>query len=1112
MSGYLRCLPVLLCLWVVFSAQAYEVRSVMDGSGREIFRLRFFDKDEGPFADPLPQVDYSCCTLPDAYKQKIVDSVAYWAQILQTRSGLSPAVINVGTLTFDNAAGFSPSATNDAGFDVTALNIQLNTRNVPSEVLSAGAHALFAIGNMSWEAPEVLPPPSVIPLTGATDLQVIAFHELAHGLGIASSIEDKDGSNTPYFAGKLGLWDSFLRDGNGNAPRAGQMVLCNGCNAGSSDPNAFDATDEAYFVGPHVRDVLGGALPGVPVSMYALSADGLTQYVDDNYMSHLELKNSLMSHQQFRNYTVFMEAELAVLQDLGYHIDRRKFYGHSVYGNDLTLVNNNGYFERNAAGTAYLIGQYSTAERGIGLHVYGSRNTIVQAADILTRGAGAAGIRVDGEANTIIVAPDVQVHSNGYYGQGIMFAYGKNHHLVQRGDVQALGTGGVGLRFDFGTNVMGNDDSYKGSYLFTVNGVPLALPDELNGPLVSQADITGRVAGGRAAIYLSETGLVGRINVMRGAQLSGDILSDYQQMVDGHYRWTTLSFGLQPDAGGVATAAADSSFHVRYDGNIVGKNFQLSLDGGYTSLNGDHTVHSVSVKPGATLGGNSTYTLDGGLFSNDGTVSPGNSPGTITINGDYVQSSSGTLFVQVGSDGTQDLLDVKGDATLGGTLKVGLLPGWYNSTLHRSGVTFVQASGALAGSFASVTGQSGSPTLSISPTSEGGGTVGFTVQRPANAYAQWARSANGFAIGTALDTIASGLSVGQGSAAMQSLFGGLDFSGVDGVGVSQALEQLSPAAYSVPAAVMLRREADLSEALRLRAWDSNRAFEQGAPDRYLSAYGQRSGQDSSGSVVGHDVEEYGVVAGGRRRLPRAPALSAGWQIDLARQRVSTDAPWRARYRSLVAGVGAYMAWQPQRYNGPMAFGSLHVGLGQVEFDHRIGVGSYQSVNQSDWIGYSGSASLGAAYAWPLSDTVSVGPLTALSYARMARPGVTESGDNGSRLRVDAQSAQALTSSLGLQITVRDGKHKAGSALTASGQVSWDHEWFDRHLDTGARFVGRPEVMFSSRNTVRSVDAMALRTGLTYQHRGLQLGLSVAGRFFAQGYRSVTGNVSLRWRF
>ena len=81
-----------------------------------------------------------------------------------------------------------------------------------------------------------------------------------------------------------------------------------------------------------------------------------------------------------------------------------------------------------------------------------------------------------------------------------------------------------------------------------------------------------------------------------------------------------------------------------------------------------------------TLGSNDTLagsgTVAGSVNNVSGTVSPGNSPGTIVISGDYTQAVDGTFEIEIGGilQGTEyDWLDVSGNATLAGTLTVSLL-------------------------------------------------------------------------------------------------------------------------------------------------------------------------------------------------------------------------------------------------------------------------------------------------------------------------------------------------------------------------------------------------------------------------------------------------------
>ena len=318
---------------------------------------------------------------------------------------------------------------------------------------------------MNFSIPDI---PSPLPTGNGVNLVGTLYHEMGHALGISSLalVGEDDGGNPVYgFDTEISPWDRHLVDRYGVTPTTDMEVV-------RSEPETAPGADPVFtvgemtesgvlFKGTHVSEVLAGALNGgLPIEGF--EGDSLD-------LSHIELDRSLMSHQDYRNYQVFMEAELAALQDIGYTIDRKNFYGFSVYGDNLTLSNGQGYFARNAGGTAYLPGQPNTAAYGVGLHIYGSGNDITQTADLLACGTAGTGIRVDGEANTLRIAPGVRVSADGAYGTGLLLAYGKGQNVVSRGEIRATGTGGAGARFDFGGSLFSLDSGlpaeYRGSYI-----------------------------------------------------------------------------------------------------------------------------------------------------------------------------------------------------------------------------------------------------------------------------------------------------------------------------------------------------------------------------------------------------------------------------------------------------------------------------------------------------------------------------------------------------------------------------------------------------------------------------------------------------------------------
>jgi hypothetical protein len=134
-----------------------------------------------------------------------------------------------------------------------------------------------------------------------------------------------------------------------------------------------------------------------------------------------------------------------------------------------------------------------------------------------------------------------------------------------------------------------------------------------------------------------------------------------------------------------------------------------SQSAGITHMNGG--AITVSGPGGMNLNGGvlqGTGSLTAFVSNSGATLKPGGSPGTLTINGDYVQGPGGTLEVDLGglTQGVNyDLLSVTGSAVLDGTVKANLYGGFTGAV----GDVFdiVSAGGGITGNFATISGPIG---------------------------------------------------------------------------------------------------------------------------------------------------------------------------------------------------------------------------------------------------------------------------------------------------------------------------------------------------------------------------------------------------------------------
>ncbi len=399
------------------------------------------------------------------------------------------------------------------------------------------------------------------------DFHTVILHEFMHSLGITSGAQqyhEDDRQDTTFYFSKdttdpLYIIDKDLRiyQGSYETPFDSSLELKPQRGMSIGKNKEFDINKYTpYYIGEETLKVLSGKNNYDDARQAIINNGGLINYSptyqkifdpQNSYkpvyglpihpsdsggevdLAHIELRNSYMSHQEFRNWLVPMEAELAVLKDLGYEIDLRKHFGKSYYLNNLTDTFTSGYSEWD--GTAYT-GSPSTATQGVGLHIYGKNNNITQDCNILTGGEGSFGVRIDGENNTFTLASGSTIQTSGADNLGLAVTWGKDHIInVQSGSaVNAIADDGIAVSFDFGQNLFGTQEAdARGSYInYSDTLSSIVAPEaETSGALVEEFNVAGTLNGKKAAIYISDNAYVKNINILNGAQINGDIVSEW---------------------------------------------------------------------------------------------------------------------------------------------------------------------------------------------------------------------------------------------------------------------------------------------------------------------------------------------------------------------------------------------------------------------------------------------------------------------------------------------------------------------------------------------------------------------------------------------------------
>lgn len=935
--------------------------------------------------------------------------------------------------------------------------------------------------------------------------------------------------------------------GNSSKDEQGKLADAGGLNSGR-----VSTQGGVSFTGKNVREVLtvdgevAEIMPadgvhnvavkgGIPINCYEGSGD--EAYPE---LSHIELQNSLMSHQNYRNWCTFMEAELALLQDLGYDIDRSKYFGKSIYNSGSV----NDYF-----GTINSKDWSSSQRQAIGLHVYGSYVGVKQAGSINASGNYSMGIRVDGVANKVNIAN--YVSANGVGGNALAVTYGKEHAVTLQKDASlvAMGNDGVAARFDFGSNELGDKAGYRGSYINAGNLSGLGwtmeaddILEAINGALVKSFDVNGTLAGKQAAIYISPNAYVQNINIMNGASITGDIISKWNpeaiiyqnagsdnvlkpNLPEDEDGLTNLTFGVQADNDGNAVldadgkAVADDAFKLNYTGNIKGEHsLDLAVAGGELNFTGEADVHSVAINAGATLSGAGNYKVaENNSFTNDGTFKLSQNIQETKIEGNYEQSATGKLVAGFNGQNQVDTLKITGNAKLAGTIGLAPVAGYYNGDTT---VKVIDAANIEKDELdAELTNEDVSPILKFTMANKDNDALKYTItaSREADAYTQCADDELSRGIADALDKNAGSA---QGDA--QDLIGAIDFAG-DKTAVNAAMKQLNPVIYSSSAQATLNTHAMLNnlntlgsfsaherpEALRAGGGRGPAAVAESKRNAWRNIVMPFSSYtDQHNGTRAYTNHNSGVLGAMERTLDNG--LTLGYHAAVNHQSTSESG-------SRIKGEGLYLGTQasyaPSEWNGWSLFGSARLGVEQMRSHRNVRIGSYSGNADADWTGFSGSFRLGTALTQE-SGAIKSGPFAALDYSFAHRPGVTEDG-GAVRTKLDSETYDSLRTQLGYQLTTLPKKldNYDGTEWQAHFSAAWNHELLSDNGSTSYTLADLPGVTITDKAKLYGRDSLGLVAGITFRTpKNLDITVNLGSDIYRQGGSAVYGKVGLEWKF
>ncbi len=545
--------------------------------------------------------------------------------------------------------------------------------------------------------------------------------------------------------------------------------------------------------------------------------------------------------------------------------------------------------------------------------------------------------------------------------------------------------------------------------------------------------------------------------------------------------------------------------------------------GGLLSVNGTLTTDNLYVQLTTWLKGNGIVF---GNVINGGTVAPGNSPGTLTISGNYTQTSSGALDIEIASTSLFDRLIVSGNASLAGTLNVIPYSGF--KLQYGQQFQFLQA-GSISGAFDSIVAPAGfrgrvlekndALTLLIAPKS----------------YAQVAETQNQKNVAKALNSY---IKATKGDRQAVSIALDLQSAGQ----YPAAFNAIAPTFYES----MLNTTIELANGQNQILAQRMSAVRLGA--RGFTAVGMQAvlANDKDGKSVmeakgAKDIlqpsfdTKWGVWVEGNGIFAKVTNISAvpNYRYSSGGFTVGADYAWNEHFSTgLYTGYqGTYAKYGGNGSNGGSneinsALFGVYATYAQDSFysDAIIG-GSYNGYTTRRPIQFSTidrtatakpnggqfSTYLDAGYDWHVSH-FTFGPVVAGQYTYAGIAPFTEQGAQSLDLSVSQQNANSLRTNIGGHVAYT-WNVAPNITLIPEARVFWQHEFLENSRSIAASLDGGNGPSFNYQTANPGRDSVLATAGVS-----AQFGQRWNGNFYYtadfgnQSFVSHMINAGLEWKF